>query len=168
MIFLSNPAKEKILKCVSEGENLYIDGVDGSQSFFLSKLKKTFNSIDVDLRRLSLETPSVTTSIKFVEVYQLTLNACIPEMFFCLGGNIKSLSLTEHQIVNFMTKFVDRLDFIKGSSILFLFENRGQLLVAHVIRHIDKKLVFFIRRFGDAEVLDPILPTYLVAPSLKS
>ena len=118
------------LKLVSGRETLTIPACTGDRT--LRGIKGTLNSCNGSVFGCyQPESNSTATNKISVEVYELTKSVTLARMFTSLSFNLDALSLTENQIVIFMEKYLNWLQFDVMTT-LFLFKNGGNFFVANV------------------------------------
>jgi hypothetical protein len=85
---------------------------------------------------------SPTTQID-VQVYELIKSATTFQMFSSLAEDLNTLCLTQHQILNFISKYRNWLSAEHGET-FFLFESNKIIFVASVKR-VDERLLIEIK-----------------------
>ena len=101
---VSNP----ILRCISDGANLFFSACDGSET--LADAGDVFKSgIDSDFKNWGLSKPIKPTIKTPAEVYELTKNADFKTMFTFLSTDWEKLCVTGHQVKIFCKENADWL-----------------------------------------------------------
>lgn len=121
---------QKILRCISIGEELIIPTTTGAR--FIASAKDVFKSgIDSDYAKWGLAQVSVLTKAVKTEVHEMTLDATFAQMFGSLSADLDLLCFTQDQIIAFCTEHRSwvRTD---GYGTFFLFKENEQYFLAGV------------------------------------
>ncbi len=104
-----------------------------------------FGYIDPDFAGWGTDQPGVDTPEAPVDVYEQTKNGNFPQLFMSLPDDLRSLCLTQGQIVEFCREHREQLR-QDGYATLFLFEAGGELFVA-IVNVFDGQLRVLVLRF---------------------
>ncbi len=133
--------EHRLLKLISGSQTLTLDAVDGSLVIY--KSSSVFNYIDRNTTGEMDGMKGASTSQKDVYVYELLKSATTFQMFSSLAEDLNPLCLTQHQILNFISKYRHWLSAEHGET-FFLFESNKILFVASVKR-VDERLLVAVR-----------------------
>ena len=154
--------KEMILRLISGAEELKLDAVDGKQTIHDSK--GVFVYIDGDFKNYGANTVGSSTKEISVDVYEMVKNATFAQMFGSLGNDLDKLCLTQHQILNFISKNRNQLR-SGGNATFFLFKSGENFFVANVDVNSDG-LHVDVNRFENVGVWDAGRLPRVVVPQL--
>ncbi len=141
---------EPFLQLISGGESLVIDAVDGTE--IIAKAKKVFPAgIDGDFERWSADESGQATPEIIPSVYEMSQDATFSQMFGSLNADARNLCFTQHQIINFVEKYLNWL-WTDGYGTFFLFPSQGHFFVAFVRVDSDRKLRVDVYRFECSDV----------------
>jgi len=140
----------KILRLISQGENLVIDATDGTQT--IVEARDIFRSgIDAAFKNWGTNKASEATEETPVQVYEMyKQNATLAQIFGSLSKDLDKLCFTQSQIINFCEKYSDWLR-QDGHATFFMFKVNGQFLVALVYVNADG-LDVLVNRLGHDRV----------------
>jgi len=157
--------KEMILRIISGSEELKLDAVDGNQTIYNSK--GVFTSIDSDFKNYGANTTGSATKETNVDVYEMVKDATFAQMFGSLGNDLDKLCLTQHQILNFISKHKNWLR-SDGYATFFLFKSGENFFVANVYFDDDGSLGVDVFRFELDHVWDTKYRHRVVLPQLNA
>lgn len=156
---------ESILSLISGTEVLKLDPVDGNQTIRTSK--NVFSYIDDDFKNYGADQTGSATKESIIEVYEIVKDATLARMFGSLGQELDKLCLTQHQILNFISKHRNWLR-TEGYATLFLFKSNDQFFVADVDFNDDGSLEVDVFRLGYSSVWGARYRSRVVVPQLTA
>lgn len=155
-----------VLKCLSAGETLIIDAVDGSE--IIPGSDDMFRAgIDSGFVRWGANQKGKSTVETPVDVYEMISNATYAMMFGSLSPDARKLCFTQHQIKSFIRKHRKWLR-ADGYATFFLFESNNEVFVANVFVNSVGKLYVFVCRFGYLNVWNAERRHRVVVPKLAA
>ncbi|MDD4902842.1 MAG: hypothetical protein PHE24_06990 [Patescibacteria group bacterium] len=154
---------KKILRLISGGEILTIEGLDGQE--YIGGAKEVFKGyIDDDFKNYGLNQAGDATPETAVQVHELIEDASFAKMFTSLTSDLDKLCLTQHQIKRFCVKYPNWLR-QEGYATFFLLKMNGEYFVALVYVSSDGLFVY-VRRFERDDVWFAEYRYRLVVPQL--
>ncbi len=153
-----------LVKLISGAEKLWLDETDGKQ--IIAKAKDTFLGwIDPDFKEYGTNVVSEPTGKACVEVHEMIKNGTFAQIFGGMATDLKSLCLTQPQIIQFVQKYPKWLR-TGGYGTFFLFKVGGEFFVAFVSWRGGERLAVLARRLSHAGEWNANDRRRLVVPQL--
>ena len=157
---------KSIIECISLGESLIIDSVDGKEN--IPDSKDVFSFIDPDFDRRGLNIVSEPTEETPVDVYVLKQKGGITltGLFLLFLCDLCKLYFTQNQVINFVRKYPKWLLEAGDYTAYFLMGINGTLFVADVKAY-DSYTHIYLRKFSYEWYLGERRP-YIIVPKMNS
>jgi hypothetical protein len=147
---------------LSRTETLTLDAVNGRRTIVHSK--GVFNYIDYHFRIYKANEAGNATKKTPVSVYQVVKCTGFEKIFGSFHSDVDKLCFTQHQIINFITKYKNWLR-TDGKFTFFLFKAHGEYFTAGVCFDVHDSLGVFPCRFENG-ILWPSDQHRVVVPQL--
>ena len=124
--------QDQLLKMITNGEEIAINGTDGTEGLAESTM---FYIVDPDVVKWGLAVPAKLTKPTHVSVYELVLDASLKEIFDSFSPKkLSDLCLTQAQIVEFVRKHGS---WLRGEekATFFLTESEGKFYAIHMLAY---------------------------------
>ena len=156
--------QSSILKRLYSDDTITISAVDGSKT--ITNSKDVFKLwIDPYFEDWNLNKPDQATSEIKIQVYEMTQNANLKQMFSSLNDCLDKLCLTQHQIAEFCAKDQKYLR-QNCRPTFFLFKVDGEYFVADVYVYLDGLFVI-VHSFENSNTWGGKFHHRLVVPQPK-
>jgi len=135
-----------IIECISLGESLTIDAVNGKET--IPGRKDVFSFIDPDFDRRGLYTSDESTQEIPVDVYTIKKQGgvTLTGLFLLFWCDLSKLSFTQNQVINFVRKYPEWLE-SESYTAYFLMRANDTLFVADVKKY-NGGIYVYLRKFS--------------------